>query len=71
MTRSQLWGRLLKKAREEAGLTQQELADRVGVEQPSVARWEAGRPIADHYKEVIAPAVGKTPAELFPWVSVG
>ncbi len=33
---------LLREARQSARLTQRELADRLGVPQPAVARWEAG-----------------------------
>lgn len=33
----------LKALRERAGLTQRELASRLGIQQPAVARWEAGR----------------------------
>lgn len=35
-------GRVLKRLREEAGFSQRELADRLGVQQPAIARWEAG-----------------------------
>lgn len=33
----------MRKARQKAGLSQQALADRLGVHQPTVAQWEAGR----------------------------
>jgi transcriptional regulator with XRE-family HTH domain len=33
---------VLRRMREQAGLTQRQLADRLGVQQPAVARWEAG-----------------------------
>jgi putative transcriptional regulator len=33
----------LRDARLAAGLTQRELAERLGVEQPHIARWESGR----------------------------
>lgn len=36
-------GLVLKKLREDAGLSQRELAEQLGVQQPAVARWEAGR----------------------------
>ena len=34
---------VIKQLRESAGLTQAELARRLGVPQPQVARWESGR----------------------------
>ena len=34
---------LIKKAREEAGLTQKELAERVGLYQPNIQRLETGK----------------------------
>ena len=36
-------GQLIREARLRAGLTQAELAERAGLVQPAVARWEAGR----------------------------
>lgn len=42
MTEAQDIGRVLRKLREDAGLSQRELAERLGVQQPAVARWEAG-----------------------------
>ena len=33
---------MLRKFRDEKGLTQQELADRLGVSNKSVSRWESG-----------------------------
>ena len=57
MTRSQLWVDCSKRLGKKQG-SLSKTRRQVGVEQPSVARWEAGRPITDHYKEVIAPALG-------------
>jgi transcriptional regulator with XRE-family HTH domain len=42
MTEAQDIGVVLKKLREDAGLSQRQLADQLGVQQPAVARWEAG-----------------------------
>jgi transcriptional regulator with XRE-family HTH domain len=70
VTRTQLWGRLIKKAREEAGLTQRQLAEMIGVEQPSIHRWELGQAISDDRKEAVAVALDKPVDELFPWVAV-
>lgn len=42
MTQEWFPGRL-RELREQIGLTQQELAERVGVQRDAVARWEAGR----------------------------
>jgi transcriptional regulator with XRE-family HTH domain len=36
-------GYLLLKARASAGLTQEQLAERIGTSQPTVARWEGGK----------------------------
>lgn len=43
---------LLKQGRQDAGLSQAELAEKVGVTQPTISRWESGKelpslPIAD------------------------
>lgn len=42
MTEAQDIGLVLKKLREDAGLSQRQLAEQLGVQQPAVARWEAG-----------------------------
>jgi transcriptional regulator with XRE-family HTH domain len=46
---------IIREARLRAGLSQQELADRVGTTQSAVARWEAGRthPSAETLGEVV------------------
>jgi transcriptional regulator with XRE-family HTH domain len=41
---SEILGRRIRRAREREGLTQQALADKVGVTQGSIASWEAGKP---------------------------
>ncbi len=47
---------LLREARKRAGLTQRQLAERLGVAQPQVARWESGRaaPSFERLKAVLA-----------------
>lgn len=39
------WSVALRQAREEAGLTQEQLAERCGVSQPAVSRWESQKHI--------------------------
>jgi transcriptional regulator with XRE-family HTH domain len=48
-------GDLIKEARRRQGLSQSQLADRVGVPQSTIARWESGRnaPTLDRVFEVI------------------
>ena len=36
-------GKVIRRAREDAGQTQQQLADRLGVRQGDISRWESGR----------------------------
>lgn len=36
-------GEEIKRLREQEGLTQQELADKAGLKQPTIARYESGR----------------------------
>ena len=42
MTEAQDIGLVLKKLRERCGLSQRQLAEKLGVQQPAVARWERG-----------------------------
>lgn len=42
MTEAQDIGLVLKRLREDAGQSQRQLAEQLGVQQPAVARWEAG-----------------------------
>lgn len=48
----------LKTARVAAGLTQQALADRLGVPQSTVGRWETGNSPGVHWLPRIADALG-------------
>jgi transcriptional regulator with XRE-family HTH domain len=50
----------IKKARTDAGLTQQQLADKVGVHVASPRNWEAGSTPRDAMMEKIAEACGVT-----------
>lgn len=58
-------GQRIKEAREEAQLTQTELAERVGVRYQSVQQWEADKTAPARAKMTkLAAALGKTVAEL-------
>ncbi len=57
--------RSIKLFREQAGLTQQELADLAGVHQHHISRWERGTvDIGDGNLAKVAKALGVTPWEL-------
>jgi transcriptional regulator with XRE-family HTH domain len=61
------FGAKLKRARERAGLTQKELADRVDLPRTSVTNIEHGRQrIALHQLVQFAAALGTEPLELLP-----
>ena len=61
------FGKKLKGARGKAGLTQKELADRVGLPRTSVTNIEHGRQrIALHQLFQFASALGTNPLELLP-----
>lgn len=56
----------LQPFRKRAKLTQQQLADKVGVEQPTIQRWEAGKQQPDlNYLDKLAGVLGVHPGELF------
>ena len=66
MARAPRWagfGERLKQARENAGLTQEELAERLGLSEQSIYYWEAGQhfPRPKHLRELIA--LLRTPAD--------
>lgn len=50
---------LIRKARKEAGMTQQQLAARMGSSQPHVARLEQGRHMSIKSLNEVAAALGK------------
>ena len=41
-------GAFIRQTRKEAGLTQEQLAEKLGVSQKSVSRWETGRTMPDY-----------------------
>jgi transcriptional regulator with XRE-family HTH domain len=61
------FGRRLRDLREEAGLTQDQIAERVKLKRTSITNIERGRQhIALHQLFLLAAAVGKSPTELLP-----
>ena len=61
------FGRLLKTSRKQAGLTQGQVAERVGLSRTSITNIEKGRQhILLHQLVLLASAVGRQPAELLP-----
>jgi transcriptional regulator with XRE-family HTH domain len=61
------FGQRLRKARDDADLTQQDVADRVGLKRTSITNIEAGRQhISLHQLFLLADAVGSNPLELLP-----
>jgi Predicted transcriptional regulators len=62
-------GERIRDARKAAGLTQQELAEKVGIRNTSVSKWESGavKQIPTERLMVLAEALGKTPSELLGW----
>jgi transcriptional regulator with XRE-family HTH domain len=61
------FGRQLRGLREEAGLTQDQVADRVRLKRTSITNIERGRQhIALHQLYLLAAAVGKSPSDLLP-----
>lgn len=56
----------LKAARKNAKMTQQQLADALEVEQPTVQRWEAGKRVPDPIQiKAIAKALGIEPEAIY------
>jgi repressor LexA len=67
--RTTTWGRNIRMARSMKGWTQKALADRVGVRQPTVARWEDGSvTIPDDMRIAVADELELDPALLFPMI---
>lgn len=58
-------GEFLSQLRREKGLTQKELADKIGVSDKTISKWEKGRSIPDlSYIEALCTALGITTNEL-------
>jgi transcriptional regulator with XRE-family HTH domain len=51
-------GEKLRSARKAAGLTQVELAEKVGCKQKDISRWENGRPMTAETLKKLAKALG-------------
>lgn len=51
-------GEKIRKARKTAGLTQSQLAEKVGCKQKDVSRWENGRPMMETTLKKLADALG-------------
>lgn len=62
-----LWGTNVKRSRQLLAMTQTALAAIVGVQQATVARWEAGkRAPSDAHKVKLATALHQDVRQLFP-----
>jgi transcriptional regulator with XRE-family HTH domain len=59
---------LLREARLRAGMTQQEVAERIGTNRPQIARWEAGAmaPSLDTLLDLVRACGFDLPLELVP-----
>ena len=57
-------GQRLARARKDAGMTQKELGNLVGVTQRSVANWESGKVVPYRHLRLIEAAVGRPAASL-------
>jgi transcriptional regulator with XRE-family HTH domain len=63
-----LWGQRIRRARHAAGLTQVQLAARIGVPQPVLSAWEVGlRAPRDDNRIRVAAALGIPAAQLFAY----
>ena len=59
-------GEKIKILREKAGLSQKQLAARLGIDQSAVARWESGENIPATNRIIpLAEALGCSPGDLF------
>jgi phage repressor protein C with HTH and peptisase S24 domain len=63
---SRIAGQKIKRLREHVLRESQEaFADRLGVEQPTVSRWEAGKPVSRKHQKTIADLAGASVGEFF------
>lgn len=63
---TEVWGQRIKAGREALSLTQVQLAERLGVEQTTVSRWEAGLTAPYRDRQVqLATVLNREWAELF------
>ncbi len=68
MSVAQQWGRAIRAQRQLLGLTQAALAEKVGVTQGTVSRWERGDCQPEHRLiPLIASALCTVPSVLFPY----
>lgn len=76
-------GQLVRRARQKAGLSQAELADRLGTKQPVIARWETGQRSPDYdmvaravaacgfeMETLLSPADPQTDAQIHRWLEM-
>jgi transcriptional regulator with XRE-family HTH domain len=62
-----IWGLNIRIAREQQGLSREQLAEMVGVSLATVSRWEAGKlGIRDSHKLRLADALDRDVRQLFP-----
>lgn len=62
------WGRRIQTRRDELGLSQAALAERIGVHQATISAWELGRQLPRHNQMVrIAGALGVAATDLFAY----
>lgn len=66
------WGRNIARARRALGMSQVDLAQRVGVCQQALSKWEGGvHAPNDRNRVALAAALGRGPYDLFPLIDEG